>query len=99
MGGSETFIMLASFAAVSSVGVGGNIPVDSAVFLGAFARITDFKVYLRDAKSRTVDFIPSSHQYLLTILSIWWTIGQLIGSLVSSTFSSPFPLFLLHHHE
>lgn len=52
MGGSETFMMLASFAAVSSVGVGGNIPVDSAVFLGAFARITHFKVYLRDAKSR-----------------------------------------------
>lgn len=62
MGGSETFIALASLAAVSSVGVGGNIPVDSAVFL---------------------DFIPSSHQYLLTILSIWWTIGQLIGSLIA----------------
>jgi hypothetical protein len=38
MGGSETFIALASLAAISSVGVGGNIPVDSAVFLGAFAR-------------------------------------------------------------
>jgi hypothetical protein len=38
MGGSGTFIALASLAAVSSVGVGGNIPVDSAVFLGAFAR-------------------------------------------------------------
>jgi hypothetical protein len=38
MGGSETFIALASFTAVSSVGVGGNMPVDSAVFLGAFAR-------------------------------------------------------------
>jgi hypothetical protein len=30
MGGSETFVALASLAAVSSVGVGGNIPVDSA---------------------------------------------------------------------
>jgi hypothetical protein len=38
MGGSETFIALASLAAISSVGVGGNIPVDSAVFLGAFTR-------------------------------------------------------------
>jgi hypothetical protein len=38
MGGSETFVALASLAAISSVGVGGNIPVDSAVFLGAFAR-------------------------------------------------------------
>lgn len=38
MGGSDTFVALASLAAISSVGVGGNIPVDSAVFLGAFAR-------------------------------------------------------------
>jgi len=38
MGGSETFIALASLVAISSVGVGGNIPVDSAVFLGALAR-------------------------------------------------------------
>lgn len=46
MGGSETFVALALFAAISSVGVGGNMPVDSAVFLGAFARIT------HDSKSR-----------------------------------------------
>ena len=47
MGASGTFIALASLAAVSSVGVGGNIPVDSVVFLGAFA------LYRRcDAKSR-----------------------------------------------
>jgi hypothetical protein len=38
MGGSETFVALASLAAISGVGVGGNIPVDSAVFLGAFAQ-------------------------------------------------------------
>jgi len=44
------------------VGVGGNLPVDSAVFL---------------------EFVPVSHQYLLTVLSIWWAIGQLIGSLVA----------------
>ncbi|KAI0270602.1 MFS general substrate transporter [Gloeopeniophorella convolvens] len=62
MGGSPTFVALASLAATSSVGVGGNMPVDSAVFL---------------------DFIPSSHQYLLTILSIWWAIGQLLGSLIA----------------
>ncbi|KAH9031886.1 MFS general substrate transporter [Lactarius pseudohatsudake] len=62
MGGSLTFVALASLAAVSSVGVGGNIPVDSAVFL---------------------DFIPSSHQYLLTFMAIWWTFGQLFASLVA----------------
>jgi hypothetical protein len=33
-GGSPNFIALCSFAAVWSIGVGGNLPVDSAVFLG-----------------------------------------------------------------
>jgi hypothetical protein len=28
------------------------------------------------------EFIPPSHQYLLTFLAIWWCIGQLIASLV-----------------
>ena len=29
------------------------------------------------------EFVPASHQYLLTILSIWWAFGQLVGSLVA----------------
>ncbi|THG96352.1 hypothetical protein EW026_g5461 [Hermanssonia centrifuga] len=61
-GASPTYIALCSFAAVWSIGVGGNLPVDSAVFL---------------------EFIPASHQYLLTVLSIWWAIGQLVGSLIA----------------
>ncbi|KAI0947531.1 MFS sugar transporter [Taiwanofungus camphoratus] len=61
-GGSPNSVALCSLAAVWSVGVGGNLPVDSAVFL---------------------EFIPASHQYLLTILSIWWAFGQLIGSLIA----------------
>jgi MFS family permease len=42
--------------------VGGNLPVDSAIFLEA---------------------CPATHQYLLTVLSIWWAFGQLIGALVA----------------
>ncbi|KAI0647860.1 MFS general substrate transporter [Trametes meyenii] len=61
-GASPNSIALCSLAAVWSIGVGGNLPVDSAVFL---------------------EFIPASHQYLLTILSIWWAFGQLVGSLVA----------------
>ncbi|KAF9458766.1 MFS general substrate transporter [Collybia nuda] len=61
-GGSPNSITLISLAAVWSIGVGGNLPVDSAIFL---------------------EFVPASHQYLLTILSIWWAFGQLIGSLVA----------------
>ncbi|KAH7883309.1 MFS general substrate transporter [Phlebopus sp. FC_14] len=60
-GGSPNYTTLCSLAAAWSVGVGGNLPVDSAVFL---------------------EFVPASHQYLLTVLSIWWAIGQLLGSLV-----------------
>ncbi|KAH6894047.1 MFS general substrate transporter [Coprinopsis sp. MPI-PUGE-AT-0042] len=61
-GGSPNYVALTSFAAVWSIGVGGNLPVDSAIFL---------------------EFIPASHQYLLTVLSIWWAFGQLIGSLIA----------------
>ncbi|KAH8827770.1 MFS general substrate transporter [Flagelloscypha sp. PMI_526] len=73
-GGSPNSTALSSFAAVWSIGVGGNLPVDSAIFL---------------------EFVPASHQYLLTVLSIWWAFGQLIGSLLawpligSSKFSCP----------
>ncbi|KIJ62126.1 hypothetical protein HYDPIDRAFT_95026 [Hydnomerulius pinastri MD-312] len=61
-GGSLNYVALCSLTAVWSVGVGGNLPVDSAVFL---------------------EFVPASHQYLLTVLSIWWAFGQLLGSLVA----------------
>ncbi|KAH0834130.1 major facilitator superfamily domain-containing protein [Lanmaoa asiatica] len=61
-GGSPDFVTLASLIAAVGVGAGGNMPVDSAVFL---------------------DFVPGSHQYLLTILSIWWSLGQLLCSLIA----------------
>ncbi|KAK7680855.1 MFS sugar transporter [Cerrena zonata] len=61
-GGSNSFLTLASLLAVMGVGVGGNLPVDSAVFL---------------------DFVPGTHQYLLTILSIWWSLGQLFVNLIA----------------
>ncbi|KAI0299667.1 MFS general substrate transporter [Multifurca ochricompacta] len=71
-GASPNSVTLCSLAAVWSIGVGGNLPVDSAVFL---------------------EFVPASHQYLLTVLSIWWALGQLIGSLVAwpliANFSCP----------
>ena len=35
-GGSGNFVTLASLLAVLGIGVGGNLPVDSAVFLGKF---------------------------------------------------------------
>ncbi|KAG8881170.1 hypothetical protein FRB98_004521 [Tulasnella sp. 332] len=60
--GAPTYIVLCVFAAIWSVGVGGNLPVDTCIFL---------------------EFLPGTHQYLLTVLSIWWAFGQLLASLVA----------------
>ncbi|CAH0058378.1 unnamed protein product [Clonostachys solani] len=60
--GAPSFAGIASFAALWSVGVGGNLPVDSAIFL---------------------EFLPASHQYLLTVLSVDWAIAQVITNLVA----------------
>ncbi|KAK0200493.1 major facilitator superfamily domain-containing protein [Desarmillaria ectypa] len=64
-GGSSNFVTLASLLAVVGVGVGGNMPVDSAVFL---------------------DLVPGTHQYLLTVMSVWWSLGQLLCSLLAWPF-------------
>ena len=71
---------LASLLAVLGVGVGGNLPVDSAVFLGTQKRLVTLEIAL----TRKSDFVPGSHQYLLTVLSIWWSLGQLFVNLVRS---------------
>ncbi|KAF2431768.1 MFS general substrate transporter [Tothia fuscella] len=59
---SPTFAGIGTFAALWSFGVGGNLPVDSAVFL---------------------EFLPGSHQYLLTILSIYWAVAQVVATLIA----------------
>jgi len=59
---SPNFAAIGTFAALWSVGVGGNLPVDSAIFL---------------------EFLPGSHQYLLTILSIYWALAQVFATLVA----------------
>ena len=61
-GGAPDAITLSALIATWNIGVGGNLPVDSAVFL---------------------EFMPATHQWLLTVLSIWWAVGQLVASLVS----------------
>ena len=60
--GSPNFTAIGCFAAVWSFGAGGNLPVDSAIFL---------------------EFLPGSHQYLLTVLSIYWALSQLIANLIA----------------
>lgn len=60
--GSPTFAAISVFAALWSIGVGGNLPVDSAIFL---------------------EFLPGTHQYLLTVLSIDWAFAQLLANLIA----------------
>jgi MFS family permease len=51
-------------------GVGGNLPVDGALFL---------------------EFLPDASSSLLTLLSVWWPIGQLSSSLFAWFFIANWP--------
>ncbi|KAJ5894352.1 hypothetical protein N7495_006043 [Penicillium taxi] len=67
--GSMNFIAFSAMWAVIGTAAGGNVPVDSMIFL---------------------EFVPGSHQYLLTALSAWWNLGQLIVSLLAWVFLANF---------
>ena len=60
VGGAPNWIGTAGMFAALGFGVGGNLPVDGALFL---------------------EFLPFASGNLLTMLSVWWPVGQLIGSL------------------
>ncbi|KAH8919089.1 MFS general substrate transporter [Atractiella rhizophila] len=64
-GAAPNFTALCFLLSIIGFGVGGNLPVDGALFL---------------------EFLPSKNQYLLTLLSVWWAIGQVIASLISWAF-------------
>jgi MFS family permease len=51
-------------------GVGGNLPVDGALFL---------------------EFLPDASSSLLTLLSVWWPVGQLVSSLFAWFFIAHWP--------
>ena len=78
--GSPNFAAIGCFAALWSVGVGGNLPASR-------YRLTN------DSRSQLtfdqvdsaifLEFLPGSHQYLLTILSIFWAFAQLLATLVA----------------
>ena len=61
----NSFLSVASLISIVGFGIGGNLPVDGAVFL---------------------EFCPASHQYLLTVLSIWWPLGLVVATLVGYFF-------------
>lgn len=61
-GGSPTFVAIGVFCALWSFGVGGNLPVDSAIFL---------------------ESLPTNKKWLLTVMSVWWSFGQVVTALIS----------------
>lgn len=54
--------MVCALVAALGFGVGGNLPVDGALFL---------------------EFLPDASSSLLTLLSVWWPLGQLCSSLLA----------------
>jgi MFS family permease len=67
--GLSKFVPFCLFWAIIGTAAGGNVPVDSMIFL---------------------EFVPASHQYLLTALSAWWNFGQVVVSLVGWVFIANF---------
>lgn len=67
--GAPNFVTFCSLIACMGFGVGGNLPVDGALYL---------------------EHIPQSHQWTLTLLSVWWALGQLVASLISWGFIANF---------
>lgn len=59
-GGANGWITVCALYSCLGFGVGGNLPVDGALFL---------------------EFLPFASGNLLTLLSVWWPVGQLIASL------------------
>jgi len=62
VGGTSTWVQACALYAALGCGVGGNLPVDGALFL---------------------EFLPFANGNLLTLLSVWWPFGQLLGSLIA----------------
>ncbi|MCJ1403548.1 hypothetical protein MMC11_006771 [Xylographa trunciseda] len=68
-GAAPTYNSLAFFIALSAFGGGGNLILDTTVFL---------------------EFLPSSKQWLLTLLACWWGIGQMVAGLIAWPFMSDY---------
>lgn len=62
VGGAQSWVAACGLYAALGAGVGGNLPVDGALFL---------------------EFLPFSSGNLLTMLSVFWPVGQLLGSFIA----------------
>ncbi|KAJ3838481.1 MFS general substrate transporter [Lentinula raphanica] len=81
-GGANSFVTLASLIACVGFGVGGNLPVDGMI-ITPFILLRCIALLTKMIGAIFLEFIPKSHQWLLTLLSAWWALGQLFASLVA----------------
>lgn len=64
-GASPNWPVLGLFTCLAAFGSGGNLVLDTAVFL---------------------EYLPSKHQWLLTLMAAWWGLGQLVAGLFAWAF-------------
>ncbi|KAI1446207.1 MFS general substrate transporter [Annulohypoxylon stygium] len=68
---APSWVAVCILFACMGTGVGGNLPVDGALFL---------------------EFLPDSSSGLLTLLSVWWPVGQLVSSIFAWYFITRWPV-------
>ncbi|KAI1107111.1 MFS general substrate transporter [Jackrogersella minutella] len=68
---APSWVSLCILFACMGTGVGGNLPVDGALFL---------------------EFLPDSSSALLTLLSVWWPVGQFVSSIFAWYFITRWPV-------
>ncbi|KAI9845973.1 MAG: hypothetical protein M1837_004379 [Sclerophora amabilis] len=61
-GAAPNFDALALLVSLSAFGGGGNLILDTTVFL---------------------EYLPSKHQWVLTLLAGWWSLGEIVAALVA----------------
>lgn len=66
-GASPNWIVLGLFTCLAAFGAGGNLILDTAVFL---------------------EYLPSSKQWLLTLLACWWGLAPVVGAAFAWPFLS-----------
>ena len=74
-GASPNWIVLGLFVSLAAFGSGGNLVLDTTVFL---------------------EYLPSQHQWVLTLMASWWGLGQFVAGLFAWAF---YPQLLLRHIE
>ncbi|OAL53985.1 membrane transporter [Pyrenochaeta sp. DS3sAY3a] len=64
-GASPNYIVWCTFVAISAFGAGGNLVLDTTIFL---------------------EFLPANKQWMVTLMAMWWGVGQVLAGLFAWAF-------------